>query len=79
VYAVSYLLFHGNRIGAKSLLKISTIEQGAVDMCCCDPLEQMLKELKETIEPYREKDHEYYLKVLGEIEKIIKEWKGEKM
>ncbi|MGG0741625.1 hypothetical protein [Niallia taxi] len=45
----------------------------------CEPLDQMLNELKATLEPYRETDFDYYLKTLGEIEKMIKEWKGEKM
>lgn len=38
--------------------------------------EEMMKELRETLEYYREMDHDYYLKTLGEMEKMLKKYFG---
>lgn len=36
--------------------------------------EEMMRELKETLEYYRKLDHDYYLKTLGEMEKMLRKY-----
>lgn len=38
--------------------------------------EEMMKELEQTLEYYKKLDHDYYLKTLGEMEKMLKKYFG---
>lgn len=42
-----------------------------------EELNKILEELKLVLEHYKKSDHEYYLKTLGELEKMLRKCQGE--